>query len=374
MTPRVRTLALLISLAAMEACRRSPGPARSSAGAPADASSRTSVSPAPTDSDRANRRPRVVVVVHNERQPLFNRAHALALADSVPEIDWVIVPRESVLAVIGTADAFIGSPTPAMIRAGARLRWVQAQSGGIDELLFPELRDRPIVLTSAKIVKGPAMADHAMGLLLLLTRQLWRAVEARAREEWAGTYEPIELRGKTALIVGLGGAGTQVAERAFASGMRIIATDPKDIPIMRAVERVERPERLAELLPLADVIFLTAPLTKQTFRLLGDREFSLMKPGVYLVNVARGELVDTDALVRALQAGRLGGAGLDVVSPEPLPPGHPLWRMKNVILTPHIAGQSDHGPELRSQLIIENAHRFARGLPLRNVVDKALGY
>jgi phosphoglycerate dehydrogenase-like enzyme len=374
MTSPARTLAILISLAALDACREAPDPSPPSATAPANAPSPALVPPPAADSNLAGRPIRIVVDVHDQRHPLFNRAHAQAVADSVPEIEWVIVPPESVLAVIGSADAFIGEPTPEVIRAGSRLRWVQTQAGGVDGFLFPELLERPIVLTNAKIVKGPAMADHAMGLLLLLTRQLWRAVEARAREEWASDdYEPIELHGKTALIVGLGGAGTQVAERAFASGMRVIATDPKDIPIMRAVERVERPERLAELLPLADVIFLTAPLTKQTFRLIGDREFGLMKRGVYLVNIARGELVDTDALVRALQDGRAAGAGLDVVSPRP-PRGHPLWRMKNVIVTPHFAGRSDQGPERRSQLIIENARRFARGLPLRNVVDRTLGY
>jgi phosphoglycerate dehydrogenase-like enzyme len=315
-----------------------------------------------------------VVDVDDRRQPLFTRSHAKAVADSVATVEWVIVPPESVLAVIATADGFVGAPTPEIIRAGKHLRWVQTQSGGVDAFLFPELRDGPIVLTNAKIVKGPAMADHAMGLLLLLTRQLWRAVEARAPEAWStDSYEPIELIGKTALIVGLGGAGTQVAERAFASGMRVIATDPKDIPITRAVERVEPPERLAELLPLADVIFLTAPLTDRTRALLGEREFRLMKRGVYLINVARGDLVDTPALVRALEDDRIAGAGLDVVSPWPSR-RHPLWRMKNVIITPHLAGRSDRGPEHRSRLIMENAERFARGLPLRNVVDKQLGY
>jgi phosphoglycerate dehydrogenase-like enzyme len=314
------------------------------------------------------------VDVHPRRNPLFTRAHAQAVADSVPEVDWVIVPPESVTAVIGTADAFIGAPTPELIRAGARLRWVQTQSGGADPFLFPELRESPIVLTNAKIVKGAAMADHAMGLLLLLTRQLWRAVEARRREEWRNErYQPIELRGKTALVVGLGGAGTQVAERAFASGMRVIATDPKDIPIIRAVDRIARPEQLPDLLPLADVIFLTTPLTAQTYQLLGEREFGLMKRGVYLINVGRGDLVDTEALVRALQDGRVAGAGLDVVSPHPAP-SHPLWKMNNVIMTPHLAGRSDRGPEHRSQLIIENARRFVRGLRLRNVVDKTLGF
>lgn len=313
--------------------------------------------------------------VDDREHPLFNRVHAQAVADSVPEADIVIVPREGVLAVISTADAFVGTPRPELIRAASpRLRWVQTQTGGIDRFLDPELRESPIVLTNAKIIKGPAMADHAMGLLLALTRQLWRGVEARAREEMSGgDYDPIELNGKTALIVGLGGAGTQIAERAFASGMRVVATDPKDIPIMGAVERVERPERLAELLPLADVIFLTAPLTDRTRALLGDREFGLMKRGVFIINIARGGLVDTDALVRALQDGRVAGAGLDVITRRPQR-GHPLWRMKNVILTPHLAGRSDRGPEHRSQLIIENIRRFAHGPPLRNVVDKTLGY
>jgi len=285
------------------------------------------------------------------------------------------VPRESVRTVIGAADAFVGAPTPQLLKAGTRLRWIQVQAGGMDSFVFPELRDSPIVLTSAKIVKGPAMADHAMGLLLVLTRQIWRGVEARERGEWSdGGYRPIELYGKTALIVGLGGAGTQIAERAFAAGMRVIATDPKDIPVMRAVERVERPERLADLIPLADVIFVAAPLTEQTQGLFGERAFARMKRGVFLVNVSRGGLVDTDALVRALRDGRVAGAGLDVVDPEPLPPDHPLWKMENVVVTPHVAGRSDNGPARRSELIIENARRFARGLPLRNVANKVLGY
>ncbi|HKU61682.1 MAG TPA: D-2-hydroxyacid dehydrogenase [Gemmatimonadales bacterium] len=372
MTSRVWIGGIVISLAALGACRPSPRRHPPSASSAAPAPPATS-QPLAADSNAPGRRLTIVVDVDDKRRPLFNRAHARAVADSVPEIDWVIVPRDSVLAVIGTADAFIGSPNPAMIRAGSRLRWVQTQTGGVDEVLFPELRERPIVLTSAKIVKGPAMADQAMGLLLVLTRQLWRAVEARGHEQWPDDYEPIELHGRTALIVGLGGAGTQVAERAFASGMRVIATDPKDIPIMRAVDRVERPEHLAELLPLADVIFLTAPLTRQTYKLIGDREFGLMKRGVYLVNIARGPIVDTDALVRALQDGRVAGAGLDVVSPRP-GPGHPLWRMKNVVMTPQMAGQSERGSEHRSRLIIENARRFADGLPLRNVADKELGY
>jgi D-2-hydroxyacid dehydrogenase (NADP+) len=285
------------------------------------------------------------------------------------------VPTESVAALIGTADAFVGTPTPALVRSGRRLRWVQLHAGGVEEALFPELRESAITLTSAKIIKGPEMADHAMALLLALTRQLDRAIAQRPQEKWSSRgYAPLELRGKTALIIGLGGAGTQIAERAFAFGMRIIAVDPKDLPMMRSVERVVAPDRLADVLPEADVIFISAPLTEQTRGLLGDREFGRMKPGVFIINVARGGIIRTDALVRALAGGRVGGAGLDVVDPEPLPRGHPLWRTGRVVLTPHVAGGSDQGMERRRELITENVRRFTRGLPLRNVVDKAAGY
>jgi phosphoglycerate dehydrogenase-like enzyme len=242
-------------------------------------------------------------------------------------------------------------------------------------LPFPELLESAITLTSAKIIEGPEMADHAMALLLALTRQLDRAIAQRPQEKWSSRgYAPVELRGKTAVIIGLGGAGTQIAERAFAFGMQVIAVDPKDLPIMRAVERVVGPDRLADVLPEADVVFISAPLTEQTRGLLGDREFARMKAGVFIINVARGGIIRTDALVRALADGRVGGAGLDVVDPEPLPRGHPLWRTGRVVLTPHLAGGSDQGMARRRELVTENVRRFAEGLPLRNVVDKAAGY
>lgn len=210
------------------------------------------------------------------------------------------MPTESVTALIGTADGFVGTPTPALVRSGRRLRWVQVHAGGVEELLFPELLESAITLTSAKIIKGPEMADHAMALLLALTRQLDRAIAQRPQEKWSSRgYAPVELRGKTAVIIGLGGAGTQIAERAFAFGMRVIAVDPKDLPIMRAVERVVGPDRLADVLPEADVVFISAPLTEQTRGLLGDREFARMKAGVFIINVARGGIIRTDALVRA---------------------------------------------------------------------------
>jgi len=320
-------------------------------------------------------RPRILLEVH-ERPRAFPLASAKMVAESVPEVDFIMAPRDSLAAYIGDVDALVGTATPTIMkRAGPRLKWIQVHDGGVDRYMFPELRESGVALTDAKILKGPPMADHAMALLLGLTRQINRAVANQQQERWSQDgFDAIELRGRTALIIGLGGAGTQIAERAFAFGMRVVATDPKDIPYMRAVERVEKPEMLHQLLPLADVIFVAAPYTRETKNLLGDREFGEMKPGVYIINIARGGIIDTDALVRALEARRIAGAGLDVLLPERLPKGHPLWGMSNVIITPHLAGNSEHGLSRRTALIIENARRFARGQPLRNLVDKSLGY
>jgi D-2-hydroxyacid dehydrogenase (NADP+) len=320
-------------------------------------------------------RPRILLEVH-DRPRAFPPANAKMVADSVPEVDFIMAPRDSLAAYVSDVDAMVGTATPAVMkRAGPRLKWIQVHDGGVDRYMFPELRESNVTLTDAKIIKGPEMADHAMALLLGLTRQINRSVKDQQAETWnQRPYTPIELRGRTALVIGLGGAGTQIAERAFAFGMRVVATDPKDIPYMRAVERVEKPEMLHQLLPRADVVIVAAPHTAETRNLLGDREFGEMKQGVYVINISRGGTIDTDALMRALTSGRLAGAGLDVVAPEPLPKGHPLWRMPNVIITPHLAGSSDHGLARRTALIIENTRRFVRGQPLRNVVDKSRGY
>jgi phosphoglycerate dehydrogenase-like enzyme len=333
--------------------------------------------PAVVVADSPEGRPRILVEVYDLPRA-FPPSHARMVADSVPEAEFIMAPADSLAARVADVDALIGTPSPAVLeRAGPRLKWIQVHDGGVDRYanLFSRLGERGITLTDSKILKGPEMADHALALLLGLTRQINRTMAQQAREQWNQRgLAPIELRGRTALVVGLGGAGTQIAERAFAFGMRVIATDPKNIPYMRAVERVEKPDMLLQLLPEADVVFMAAPFTPETKGLFGPKEFAAMKRGVYFINISRGGAVDTDALLSALEAGQVAGAGLDVVSPEPLPKGHPLWGMDNVIITPHLAGNSDHGITRRTALFIENARRFVRGQPLRNIVDLKLGY
>ena len=170
----------------------------------------------------------------------------------------------------------------------------------------------------------------------------------------------IELRGKTILIIGLGGIGTQIAQRAAAFDMRIIVIDPKDIPLHRDVAHVGKPDEIEDLLPQADVVVSSVPHTPETDQLLSRDEFSLMKDGVYLINISRGRIVDTDALADALRSGKVAAAGLDVTDPEPLPAGHPLWSMPNVTITPHIAGRSDRLSERRSDLFPRERHPIPR--------------
>jgi phosphoglycerate dehydrogenase-like enzyme len=322
----------------------------------------------------AGERPRVVVQVMSTRYGL-GEAEIAEVARDVPEAEVVPGRKENLPALAASADGLVGAPGPEVLRAAAKLRWLQVPSGGVEPYLIPEVADSTVVLTNAKIIQGPEIADHAMALLLALARGLPRAVLDRKHGKWhPGSFEPIELRAKTAVIIGLGGIGTQIAERAAAFGMTVLAVDPEDKPYLRSVEAVLKPDRLHDLLPRADVLFLAAPLTPATKGLIGARELALLGKGARVINVSRGELLVTDALVQALSEGRLAGAGLDVTDPEPLPPGHPLWAFENVIITPHIAGASDQVLRRRVDLVKENVRRFARGLPLLNVVDKRKGY
>ncbi len=280
----------------------------------------------------------------------------------------------------GECDGLVGlwgEDVADVVRAGKKLRWVQVGSAGVEGYVsVPELRDSEIVLTNAQIIQGPEIADHAFGLLLALTRDIKFFGEQMAQGAWArrARLPLIELRGRSALIIGLGGIGTQVAQRAAAFGMRVLAVDPVDKPLHRDVEYVGTPDELDALLSEADVVFSCVPRTPRSEKMLGHAQFDAMKEGVYIINVSRGAIIDTDVLLAALGSGKVAGAGLDVTDPEPLPHDHPLWKLPNVIISPHVAGGSDRIAQRRLELFRENVERFATGRPLRNVVDKQLGY
>jgi phosphoglycerate dehydrogenase-like enzyme len=296
-----------------------------------------------------------------------------------PKARIVPVNKANVMQEIGDADAFIGSVTPAEVRAGKNLKWVQVMSAGVENVLFmsggSDLRDSNIVLTNNKIVQGPEIADHAMAMLLVLSRNLRKYIADDQQETWEGRrFEGIELNGKNAVVIGVGGIGMQIATRAWAFGMNVIGVDPEDKPFSPFVKKVVKPDQLDEVLPQADVVFISTPHTEKSHKMMGAHEFELLKPHSYFVAVSRGGIYDMGGLVKALDSKRLAGAGVDVTDPEPLPKGHALWKFNNVVITPHIAGRSDRDNERMVGTIKENIKRFVDGRPLINVVDKQKGY
>jgi phosphoglycerate dehydrogenase-like enzyme len=301
------------------------------------------------------------------------------LKETLPNLELVPQgnPEQTLKDIVG-CDGYIGVELDTnTLEAARKLRWIQIMTAGVEHIIGqPVISERNITVTNCKIVMGPQIADHAMALLLSITRNMRFYVHEMDKASWdrSGGLPLMELHGKTMLIIGLGGIGTQVAERAKAFGMRVIAVDMKDTPMMGAVEYVGKPDELDTLLPGADVVVSCVPSTGSSRKMLGAKQFEVMKKGAYVINVSRGAIIDTAALTAALQAGKLAGAGLDVTDPEPLPADSALWKMSNVVITPHIAGYSDGREPRTLDIARENIERFVNGRPLKNIVDIKAGF
>lgn len=318
-------------------------------------------------------RPRILIVTSTG----IPAARAFELRDATPDADIVTAAdtRDAIDAQLSGIHALIGCPRflfgrELLERAGPTLRWVHAQGAGCEEYCIPEITERDIALTNGRIIQGPSVADHALALLLALSRNL----HYHFRGITSGLPRPVELRGKTAVVVGYGGIGLLIAERLHACGMEVLGVDAEYVPMVRALRAWYAPDRLHEVLALADAVLVSTPATPRSQWLFDRAAFAAMRPSACFINVSRGTLVDTDALVAALRDGQIAAAGLDVTDPEPLPEDHPLRAMPNVIITPHVAGPSDHNRDRSFQLITENIQRFIAGQPLLNRVDAVLGY
>lgn len=334
---------------------------------------------------------RVVVLLAAAALVMSAQQKKILVAGQTPEVmkDWqsasgkvklVEVTKENVLNELGDADAYIGADiSPEMVRAGKQLKWVQVLSAGVERVLHlsggDDLASSNIVVTNNQIVQGPEIADHALAMLLAHTRRLPLYFGDRTTETWRrAPFTGIELRGKQAVIIGLGGIGQQIAQRAWAFGMSVTGVDPEDIPMSPFWQKVVKPDQLDEVIPTADVVFISTPHTPLSHKMMGPKQFELMKKDSYFIAVSRGGIYDMPSLVKALDGKKLAGAGVDVTDPEPLPAGHSLWKFDNVMVTPHIAGRSDKDRARMVGTIRENIARFADGRPLINVVDKQKGY
>lgn len=325
------------------------------------------------------RAPRKVVLLQGGRRyldpELFGAAAPGANIVSAPDANAAV--REA-----ADADVIIGhSPeicNRRMLEAARELRWLASLSAGVENCVDqPAVRTRRFALTNMRGVDSPVIAEHAISLLLALAHGLDRFALDNSRGVWtkatAQTFQTQFLEGKTLLVSGLGGIGTEVARRAHGLGMKVVATRVGGGPKPDFVEYIGQPDELLALARDADAIVSCVPLTAETRGLYDARFFAALKPTAYFINVARGQSVVTDALVAALNEGRLAGAGLDVVAPEPLPASHPLWK-ERVLITPHISGESDLPGEARWIVAAENLRRYAAGEPLLNVVDVDRGF
>lgn len=279
---------------------------------------------------------------------------------------------ETARAQIADADAMYGRLTPELFANAAQLRWVQTSGAGLEGYIFPALANSQITLTNMAGIYGDQIADHVMSFVLMFARGMHIYVRHQLKHNWLRDLPFLHMADQTLGIIGFGGIGREVAQRAQAFGMRVMAVDAKTQSKPEYVAELWGTERLGELLSQADFVVLCVPHTPETAKLITRARLEQMKPTAYLINISRGIVVDLADLTSALQAGMIAGAGLDVFEIEPLPTDHPLWDMENVIITPHMASGtgSPHIADRRIDLLCDNLRRYRAGEPLRNVVDK----
>ena len=272
-----------------------------------------------------------------------------------------------------------------LLARAPRLSWVHSASAGVERALTPTARERGVVITNARGVFSRPIAEYVLMMILAISRRLPQLLELQRERTWQ-PLEGHELRDLTIGIVGLGSIGRAVATLASAFGCRVVAIRRRtetggssggpDVDGLRAVEpdEVLGPDGLPALLAQSDFVVLAAPLTPETEGMIDDAALASMKRGSWLVNVARGRLIDERALLRALGEGRIGGAVLDTFAEEPLPPDSPFYDLPNAIVTPHTSWSSGRVLDRSVELFCDNLRRYAAGEPLLNVVDPTAGY
>jgi len=306
-----------------------------------------------------------------------------ATTPAVSDGDGGTAPDPALLAAMADAEVYFGFGLPRPLFLAAKgLRWVQSASAGVASLLYPEMLASDVVITNSAVIMGDPIAEQALAGILYFVRNLDVAVDQQRRTEWNKT--PFvddasmvrELSECRALIIGMGGIGSAVARRLTALGCPCTGIRRRtDQPLPEGFERAGTLDSVDSELPGADIVVLATPLTPLTRDVLSSRRIDCLKAGAIVVNVARGALLDEEALTRRLAAGKLRGAVLDVFAEEPLPVTSPLWGMRNVLITPHVAAVSPRlFWERELALFLDNWERYRAGMPLKNQIDKHAGY
>jgi len=367
------TVTLCVAATGARAATAQPAPAAAPSAAHLIETLGLHVAPQPVRERQGWHSPRIVLV-NPELHELLPK-----LQQAAPHAKLIEMSAASARELAG-ADAALGVCSAEVLSKAKRLQWIQWLAAGVERCLQqPLVRERHILLTNLQRTMGPSMAEHVLGMMLVLSRHLDYFLKQQQQAHWvkdddAQAPQLADLEGRTVLVVGLGGIGTEVARRAHAFGMRVIATRASGRTGPDFVSYVGLPDELPKLAKDADFIVNCTPLTPQTTGLFNKEFFATLKPGAYFISVGRGRSTVTADLIAALASGGLAGAGLDVVDPEPLPPDSPLWHLPNVIITPHVSGDTPFAEEQRNAVVVENLRRYAAGEPMLSVVDVERGY
>ncbi|WP_194775003.1 D-2-hydroxyacid dehydrogenase [Pararhodonellum marinum] len=277
-------------------------------------------------------------------------------------------------------DVCFGRISESELAKAKNLKWVHSSSAGVEKQLFPAmLKRQEIQMSNAKGCYGPAIAEHTFGLLFALTRGIKEQALNMPKQEWKGVSNQIEMRNLTMGIIGFGGIGREIARRAKAMDLRVLAADIRPMTQETTGNLVDELHDvsfggLEKVLEKSNIIVSAVPHTKQTEDMFDMAAFQKMPKNSYFINISRGKVAKTTDLMKALESGHLAGAGLDVTDPEPLPKDHALWDFPNVIITSHISGRSQYSSLRSQEVFVENVNRYVAGLPLINAVDKEAGF
>jgi phosphoglycerate dehydrogenase-like enzyme len=343
------------------------------------------------------KRPRVIELLNVlVITPAFDKALPQADPDTLKQIS-LVSPRISVKdasslvaaefrgdgssksklnALLARTDVIFGLiPPQDILKRAPRLKWIQMMSAGVDRLRGTEIWQSDVIITGVSGIHATPIGEFVLELMLMFAKKAPLCFQMKQNHEWR-RFMPTGLKGKTVGIAGLGHIGREVARLSKAFGMRVIATrrSAKIIGSAKYVDRLLPAKRLPSLLADSDFVVISVPLTKETFQLIGEKELKAMKPTAYIINIARGNVIDEKALIHALEEKQIAGAGLDVTAKEPLPAKSPLWDMDNVILSPHISGGMEDYVARATDLFCDNLKRYITSRKLRNIIDRKLGY
>ena len=295
------------------------------------------------------------------------------LRQEIPGIDVHLCPTiGEAMEVIGDADAAFGDIVPELLERAEKLRWIACpQAGPRAGYYHPKLIESNITVTNTREIYNDHISAHIMSLLLAFARGLQIYIPQQIQGIWRQGYQTVYLPESTAAIIGVGGIGGETARLCAEFGLTVLGVDPRLPEPVPGLAELHRPENLLNVLPRADFVIVTVPETPQTQGMFTRTQFQAMKNTAFFINIGRGATVNLNDLTQALQTNEIAGAGLDVFQTEPLPPNHPLWTTPGVLITPQVAGTGPYLDHRRTQLLLENCHRFNQNQPLRNTVDKA---